>query len=137
MARREVGIACLPLTAATIVPTGVSSATTKLTTITIAVGATDRNAPKLLLMDEPFASVDAQTRFGLEDLALSVHEKFGMTVVFVTHGIDESVYVSDRVNALSPSPCTVQRDIAVPLTVHAIKCGRGVIQSSPSCAPSC
>jgi NitT/TauT family transport system ATP-binding protein len=71
--------------------------------------------PKLLLMDEPFASVDAQTRFGLEDLILKVREEFGMTIVFVTHDIDESVYVGDRVIALSPSPCTVQRDLQVPL----------------------
>jgi NitT/TauT family transport system ATP-binding protein len=71
--------------------------------------------PKLLLMDEPFASVDAQTRFGLEDLILRVREEFGMTIVFVTHDIDESVYVGDRVIALSPSPCIVQRDLHVPL----------------------
>jgi NitT/TauT family transport system ATP-binding protein len=71
--------------------------------------------PKMLLMDEPFASVDAQTRFGLEDLVLRVRKEFGMTIVFVTHDIDESVYVGDRVIALSPSPCTVKRDVQVPL----------------------
>ena len=71
--------------------------------------------PDLLLMDEPFASVDAQTRFELEDLVLRVRDEFGMTVVFVTHDIDEAVYVGDRVIVLSNSPCVVVRDIPVSL----------------------
>ena len=57
--------------------------------------------PRLLLMDEPFASVDAQTRADLEDLVLQVHARFGITVVFVTHDIDESIYLADRIIVLS------------------------------------
>ena len=49
-------------------------------------------------MDEPFASVDAQTRGDLEDLVLQVRDEFGITILFVTHDIDESVYLSDRVD---------------------------------------
>lgn len=71
--------------------------------------------PRLMLLDEPFASVDAQTRTELEDLLLSVWERFGMTVVFVTHDIDESVYMSDRVVVLTSAPGTVAREIDVPL----------------------
>jgi NitT/TauT family transport system ATP-binding protein len=71
--------------------------------------------PKLLLMDEPFASVDAQTRFELEDLVLRVRQEFGMSIVFVTHDIDEAVYLGDRIIALSKSPCVVTRDLAVDL----------------------
>jgi NitT/TauT family transport system ATP-binding protein len=71
--------------------------------------------PKLLLMDEPFASVDAQTRFELEDLVLRVRNEFAMTIVFVTHDIDEAVYVGNRVVVLSTSPCVVKREITVPL----------------------
>jgi NitT/TauT family transport system ATP-binding protein len=63
--------------------------------------------PEILLMDEPFASVDAQTRAELEDLTLSVWDEYDMTVLFVTHDIDESVYLSDRVLVLSPSPARV------------------------------
>ena len=63
--------------------------------------------PQLLLMDEPFASVDAQTRADLEDLAAAVHARFGITIVFITHDIDEAVYLSDRVIVLSRSPTTV------------------------------
>ncbi len=66
--------------------------------------------PRVLLMDEPFASVDAQTRADLEDLTLSVRRQFGVTVLFVTHDIDEAVYLGDRVIVLSASPATV-RDI--------------------------
>jgi NitT/TauT family transport system ATP-binding protein len=57
--------------------------------------------PVLLLMDEPFASVDAQTRAELEDLLLRVRTEHGMSVLVVTHDIDESVYLADRVVVLS------------------------------------
>jgi NitT/TauT family transport system ATP-binding protein len=71
--------------------------------------------PDLLLMDEPFASVDAQTRFELEDLILRVRDEFGVTVVFVTHDIDEAVYLADRVVVLSRSPGAVSEIIDVRL----------------------
>jgi NitT/TauT family transport system ATP-binding protein len=71
--------------------------------------------PQILLMDEPFASVDAQTRGDLEDLVLQVRHQFGVTILFVTHDIDESVYLSDRVVALTPSPTTVNEVIGVDL----------------------
>jgi NitT/TauT family transport system ATP-binding protein len=71
--------------------------------------------PEALLMDEPFASVDAQTRSDLEDLILSVRDRFGMTVLLVTHDIDESVYLGDRVVVLSGSPATVREEITVDL----------------------
>ena len=71
--------------------------------------------PSILLMDEPFASVDAQTRGDLEDLVLKVHEDFGMTILFVTHDIDESVYLSNRIVVLSPSPTVVKEIVAVEL----------------------
>ena len=71
--------------------------------------------PEILLMDEPFASVDAQTRADLEDLILEVRGKYGVTVVFVTHDIDESVYLGDRVVVLTPSPTRVQETLDVEL----------------------
>ena len=71
--------------------------------------------PSILLMDEPFASVDAQTRGDLEDLVLKVHADFGMTILFVTHDIDESVYLSDRIVVLTPSPTEVKEIVAVEL----------------------
>jgi NitT/TauT family transport system ATP-binding protein len=71
--------------------------------------------PALMLMDEPFASVDAQTRADLEDLVLKVRREAGTTVLLVTHDIDESVYLADRVLVLSPSPATVVETLKVDL----------------------
>ena len=71
--------------------------------------------PDLLLMDEPFASVDAQTRFELEDLILRVRQEFGVTVIFVTHDIDEAVYLADRVIAVSKSPGVVTEIVDITL----------------------
>lgn len=71
--------------------------------------------PDVLLMDEPFAAVDAQTRIELEDLVLSMNRRLGMTVLFVTHDIDEAVYLGDRVIVLSGAPAKVARDVRVDL----------------------
>ncbi|MEV6479878.1 ABC transporter ATP-binding protein [Streptomyces sp. NPDC051576] len=72
--------------------------------------------PSLLLMDEPFGSLDAQTREDLEDLLLEVHRTDPTTIVLVTHDIDESVYVGDRVVVLSPGPgAKIALDLSVEL----------------------
>jgi NitT/TauT family transport system ATP-binding protein len=71
--------------------------------------------PILLLMDEPFGSVDAQTREDLEDLILRVRRERDITILLVTHDIDESVYVGDRVIVLSPGPGRVRADLPVSL----------------------
>jgi NitT/TauT family transport system ATP-binding protein len=71
--------------------------------------------PSVLLMDEPFAAVDAQTRADLEDLVRSVWHQFGVTLLFVTHDIDEAVYLGQRVVVLSASPTTVIEDLAIDL----------------------
>jgi NitT/TauT family transport system ATP-binding protein len=71
--------------------------------------------PSILLMDEPFASVDAQTRGDLEDLVLQVRHDHGITILFVTHDIDESVYLSDRIVVLTHAPTEVKEIVAVDL----------------------
>jgi NitT/TauT family transport system ATP-binding protein len=71
--------------------------------------------PEILLMDEPFASVDAQTRADLQDMSLAVWRAHRSTVLFVTHDIDESVYLSGRVIVLSQAPATVAAEIPVDL----------------------
>ena len=71
--------------------------------------------PKVMLMDEPFAAVDAQTRADLEDLIRSIWKKLGVTILFVTHDIDESVYLGERVIMLSNSPTVVQDDLKIDL----------------------
>ncbi|HEY7264214.1 MAG TPA: ABC transporter ATP-binding protein [Trebonia sp.] len=71
--------------------------------------------PVLLLMDEPFGSVDAQTREDLEDLVLRVRAERHITTLLVTHDIDESVYTGDRVVVLTPGPGRVQAEVRVDL----------------------
>jgi len=71
--------------------------------------------PEVLVMDEPFASIDAQTKLELEDLTLSLQRSRNMTVMLVTHDIDEAVYLSDRIVVLSKNPASVQEIVAVEL----------------------
>jgi NitT/TauT family transport system ATP-binding protein len=71
--------------------------------------------PHILLMDEPFAAVDAQTRADLEDLVRELWQRLGVTILFVTHDIDESIYLGQRVLVLSASPTVVMEDVAVDL----------------------
>jgi len=79
--------------------------------------------PRVLLMDEPFAAVDAQTRADLEDLIRSLWQQMRVTILFVTHDIDESVYVGERVIVLSSSPTVVLADIAVDLPAERDQLG--------------
>ena len=71
--------------------------------------------PRVLLMDEPFAAVDAQTRADLEDLIRSVWQRLGVTLLFVTHDIDEAVYLGQRVIVLSSAPTRVAEELDVDL----------------------
>jgi NitT/TauT family transport system ATP-binding protein len=71
--------------------------------------------PATLLMDEPFAAVDAQTRADLEDLVRALWRRLKVTILFVTHDIDEAVYLGRRVVMLSSSPTVVQDELIVDL----------------------
>jgi NitT/TauT family transport system ATP-binding protein len=71
--------------------------------------------PNVLIMDEPFAAVDAQTRADLEDLVRRLWLDLGTTTLFVTHDIDESIYLSERVLVLTRRPTRVLADIKVDL----------------------
>jgi NitT/TauT family transport system ATP-binding protein len=71
--------------------------------------------PHILLMDEPFAAVDAQTRADLEDLIRVLWHRLRVTVLFVTHDIDESVYLGQRVLVLSHAPTVIMEDVGIDL----------------------
>ncbi|NLU82220.1 ABC transporter ATP-binding protein [Rhodococcus sp. HNM0569] len=81
----------------------------------VAIARALASHPSLLLMDEPYASVDAQTRADLEDLLLQIQAKLGITVLVVTHDIDESVYLADHIIVLSKPPSVVAETIEVDL----------------------
>lgn len=89
--------------------------------------------PDVLLMDEPFASVDAQTRADLEDLTLKVRAETGKSVILITHDIDEAVYLADRVIVLLGRPAKgVPAHLAHDIRV---KLGRDRNQISTRSAP--
>ncbi|TBW58157.1 ABC transporter ATP-binding protein [Marinobacter halodurans] len=73
------------------------------------------NYPSVLLMDEPFGALDAQTRIMMQENLLEIWQEFHNTVVFVTHDIDEAVFLSDRIVVMSASPGRIIADIAVKL----------------------
>lgn len=71
--------------------------------------------PNVLLMDEPFSAVDALTRVGLQELVLRLWRELGLTIVLVTHDVEEAIYLSTRVVALSKPPSMVGIDLAIDL----------------------
>jgi sulfonate transport system ATP-binding protein len=73
------------------------------------------NYPSVLLMDEPFGALDAQTRTMMQESLLALWSEFGNTVVFVTHDVDEAIFLGGRVVVMSASPGRLIADIRVPL----------------------
>lgn len=71
------------------------------------------NEPEILLMDEPFGALDAQTRLQMQEELMRICAKEQRTVVFVTHGVDEAVFLADRVVVLTPSPGRIEEIIKV------------------------
>jgi NitT/TauT family transport system ATP-binding protein len=73
------------------------------------------NQPRVMLMDEPFAALDAQTRMSMQELLLSVWREVRTTILFVTHDIDEALFLADRVVVMTARPGTVRDVVAVDL----------------------
>jgi NitT/TauT family transport system ATP-binding protein len=71
--------------------------------------------PEVLLLDEPFGALDAMTRASLQDELLTVQRNTGVTVVFITHDIDEAIYLADRVVVLSGAPATITGEVSTDL----------------------
>ncbi|MCK1797110.1 ABC transporter ATP-binding protein [Streptomyces sp. XM4193] len=88
--------------------------------------------PGVLLMDEPFAALDAQTRESLQDELLRIWERTGKTIVFITHGIDEAVYLGERVAVLTSRPGRI-KDV-VPIELGEARAAHADLRSSPEFA---
>ncbi len=73
------------------------------------------NYPSVLLMDEPFGALDAQTRLMMQESLLDIWRKFETTVVFVTHDVDEAVFLADRVLIMSAAPGKIIEDVTINL----------------------
>jgi len=81
----------------------------------VAIARALASSPTVLLLDEPFSAVDALSRANLQDLVLRLWEQHGLTVLFVTHDIDEALYLSDRVLVLGPAGTGIVADVDVAL----------------------
>ncbi|MEK7705758.1 MAG: ABC transporter ATP-binding protein [Myxococcota bacterium] len=80
----------------------------------VAIARTLILKPRIILMDEPFGALDPSTRLRMQDLLVGLWRELEATVFFVTHSIEEAVYLGDRIYVLSGSPGTILREIAVP-----------------------
>ncbi|VFR18873.1 ABC-type nitrate/sulfonate/bicarbonate transport system, ATPase component [plant metagenome] len=81
----------------------------------VAVARALATQPRVLLMDEPFAAIDALTRATLQDELLRIWQELGLSVFFITHNIEEAVFLAQRVVVMSPHPGRIERIVDVPL----------------------
>jgi NitT/TauT family transport system ATP-binding protein len=81
----------------------------------IIIGRAFAMKPDLLLMDEPYGQMDVKLRFYLEDEVIRLWKKLGSTVVFITHNIEEAVYLAERVLILTNKPATIKEEVIVDL----------------------
>jgi len=82
----------------------------------VAIARALANEPRILLMDEPFGALDAQTRCSMQAHLLRIWEKVDVTVLFITHDLDEAVYLSDRIVVLGANPGRILEIIDVPVS---------------------
>jgi NitT/TauT family transport system ATP-binding protein len=80
----------------------------------VAIARTLALHPDIILMDEPFGALDPSTRMKMQDLLVELWHELEATVFFITHSIEEAVYLGDRIHLLSSSPGTILREIDVP-----------------------
>jgi len=80
----------------------------------LAIARTLANRPQVILMDEPFGALDAQTRAEMQQLLLRVWDETASTILFVTHDVDEAIYLADRIYIFSSRPGTIVEDLPVP-----------------------
>ncbi|MEQ9861943.1 ABC transporter ATP-binding protein [Pectobacterium cacticida] len=79
----------------------------------VAIARTFVNSPSVLLMDEPFAALDAITRSAMHQLLMAIYQKYKITIIFVTHDIDEAIFLADRICVMQSTPGRIVKDINI------------------------
>ena len=83
----------------------------------VAIARTLANDPKMILMDEPFGSLDSQTRSQMQEFLADLWEKDSKMVIFVTHDIEEAIFLADRVFLMTPHPGRIKKEFIIPFGV--------------------
>jgi ABC-type nitrate/sulfonate/bicarbonate transport system ATPase subunit len=84
----------------------------------VAIARTLAVHPQIILMDEPFGALDVQTRLGMQNLINELWEQIEGTILFVTHDINEAVYLADKIHILSAGPGTIVDELTIDLPLH-------------------
>ena len=90
----------------------------------VAIARTLANNPKILLMDEPFGSLDSQTRSKMQEFLISLWEKEHKTILFVTHDVEEAIFLADTVHVVTHRPMQIKKSYRVPFPrprIHRLK----------------
>jgi len=85
----------------------------------VAVARTLANSPEVMLMDEPFAAVDAQTRMSLQEELARIAMRSRLTVIFITHSVEEAIFLGDRVAVMTPGPGRIRTIVDIPFARDA------------------
>jgi NitT/TauT family transport system ATP-binding protein len=86
----------------------------------VAIGRALAPEPDVLLLDEPFAALDAQTRRSMQDFLLTLWKRTGCTIVMVTHDVEEAIYLARRIYVMSPRPGRIAEEVTVPFGDRAL-----------------
>lgn len=84
----------------------------------VAIARALANQPKILLMDEPFGALDVQTKETMQEFLLELWERLGISILMITHDVNEAVFLAERIYVMSARPGTIQQEVKIDLNGH-------------------